>query len=152
MPTSYKLWLDTIPMVDRNRPAEPFDPFPSSALTPSDVVRLQLDALQNDDLLPENLGVRIAYRFASPGNKAAVGSHQDFLRLIKGNPAYHPMIGFERAELGTLAYSIFGDQVRQRVWLHRRGHITAIYCYVLSKQSDAPLKGCWIVDAVIREA
>ncbi len=139
-------------MLDRNRPSESFDPFPSSSLTPADVVRLQLDALQNDDLLPENLGIRIAYRFASPGNKAAVGQPKDFLHLIKGNPAYHPMIGFERAELGTLAYSVFGDQARQRVWLHRSGRTTAIYCYVLSKQSDAPFTGCWMVDAVIREA
>jgi len=139
-------------MADRSHPHEPFDPYPSPALTPADVVRLQLDSLQNDDLLPDNLGVRMAYRFASPSNKTAVGSHEDFLHLMRHNPAYQPMIGFEHAELGTLAYSVFGDQVRQRVWLHRRGKITAVYCYVLSKQTANPYVGCWMVDAVIREA
>lgn len=139
-------------MVDRRTPDEPFDPFPSPSLTPADVVRLQLDALQNNDLMPEDDGIRLAYRFASPGNKAAIGSHRDLSRLIKASPLYSPIIGFERAELGTLAYSVFGDQVRQRVWLHRRGRGTAVFCYILSKQTDEPYNGCWMVDAVIREA
>jgi len=139
-------------MTNRNHPTEPFDPFPSSSLKPVDVVRLQLDALQNDDLLPENLGIRMAYRFASPNNKAAIGTHEDFKVLIRHNPAYQPMIGFERAELGTITYSVFGEQFRQRVWLHHAGRATAVYCYVLSKQTIAPLIGCWMVDAVIREA
>lgn len=139
-------------MADRRIPIEPFDPFPSPMLTPSDVVRFHLDALQNNDLSPVNDGVRIAYRFASPGNKQVIGSYEDLTRLIKNSPLYRPMIGFERAELGTLAYSVFGDQVRQRVWLHRHGRGTAIFCYILSKQTVEPLNGCWMVDAVIREA
>lgn len=139
-------------MADRRFPIDPFDPFPSPMLTPMDVVRLYLDALQNNDLTPADDGIRAAYRFHSWENHKALGNHESFLRLIKDSPHYRPLVGFERAELGTLAYSVFGDQVRQRVWLHRRGRGTAIYSYILSKQTDEPLTGCWMVDALIREA
>jgi hypothetical protein len=138
-------------MADRRFPTEPFDPFPSPTLTPSEVVRLYLDALQNNDLTPADDGIRAAYRFHSWEYLKTVGGHEAFLRVIKDSPLYRPLIGFERAELGTLAYSVFGDQVRQRIWLHRRGRSTAIYRYVLSKQTDEPLVGCWMIDAIIRE-
>lgn len=135
-----------------NLPQHDFNPVPTPTLTPTEVVCLQLDALQNNDLMPADEGIRMAYRFASPEVRAVIGEHGDFLRLLKANPLYRPMIGFERAELGTPAYNLFGDQVRQRVWLHRRTGGAAVYCYVLSKQTIEPYTGCWMVDAVIREA
>lgn len=134
-----------------NLPQHDFNPVPTPTLTPTEVVCLQLDALQNNDLMPADEGIRMAYRFASPAVKGFIRGYENFLHLLKANPLYRPMIGFERAELGTPAYNLFGDQVRQRVWLHRRGG-AAVYNYVLSKQTIEPYTGCWMVDAVIREA
>lgn len=128
-----------------------FDPHPSPALSPSEVVSLQLDALQNSDLIGHDTALKIAYRFASPCNRDAVGSDNDFVQLVRSHPLYRDMVGFERAELGTLAYNLLGDQVRLRVWLRRRGRQSAIYYYILTRQTEAPYQGCWMVDAVIRE-
>ena len=54
-----------------NLPQHDFNPVPTPTLTPTEVVCLQLDALQNNDLMPADEGIRMAYRFASPAVKCS---------------------------------------------------------------------------------
>jgi hypothetical protein len=135
--------------MDSARPDALFDPYPDPSLLAQDVVRLQLDALQNNDLMPDNDGIRIAYRFASPKNREALGTIDDFIAIVK-NALYEPLIGFEKAELGTVRSSFSGDQATQQVWLYRGGRSRGVFRWVLSRQGDGEHAGCWLVDAVIR--
>ena len=49
------------------------DPDPSPEWTPAEVIRMQVEALQNNDTPSPDTGIATAFRFASPGNRAATG-------------------------------------------------------------------------------
>ncbi len=122
-------------------------PHPAPDISAEAVVKIQLDALQNNDISPDNLGIRIAWRFASPANKAATGPVEHFIQMVK-NPLYRHMIGFEHATLERIRFA--GNLAQQRVTLHHRGDESAVYVFTLSKQRDGQEKGCWMVDGVLR--
>lgn len=135
--------------MDRARPDSLFDPFPDPLLTPQDIVRLQLDAFQNNDLMPDNEGIRIAFRFASPKTREAFRSVDDFVRVVK-SPLYAPLIGFEKAELGATRPLYSAEQAWQQVWVYRGGRSRGVFRWILSRQSDGAYADCWMTDAVIR--
>ena len=56
------------------------DTDPSPDLKPSDVVRIQLKAMQQND--PSNLGIEATFRFASPSNKNFTDPLSRFIRLV----------------------------------------------------------------------
>jgi hypothetical protein len=120
-------------------------PEPSPLLPPRDVVKFQLDALQNNDLMYDNEGIMIAFRYASPHNRKALGSLNEFIKLLK-QQSYRAMIGFERAELEPLHMQIGG--ACQHVHLIRREGIFS-YLFLLSRQQEEPFSGCWMTDAVL---
>ncbi|MEL6271840.1 MAG: DUF4864 domain-containing protein [Chloroflexota bacterium] len=122
-------------------------PHPSPSLSAEDVVRLQLDALQNNDLSKNNTGIRIAFRFASPANRKATGPVDRFISLVK-NPLYGPLIGFEQATLENIRF--VGNMAQQRVVVHRRNGDRATFIFTLSRQRDGAEKDCWMTDGVLR--
>lgn len=120
-------------------------PQPNPLLSPVDVVKIQLDALQNNDLMPNNEGIRFAFNYASPMNRQALGSLDDFIKLLR-ETVYRRMIGFERAELDLM--QIEGEMARQDVHLlQKRGCFS--YLFLLSKQQSEPYTGYWMTDAVL---
>lgn len=119
---------------------------PNPDLTPDQVVKLQLEGLQNNDLTDDNQGIRICYRFASPGNQVIAGPVENFIKLVK-NPIYKSLIGFERAEFGLM--TIKGRTAQQAVRLIHTNGISAVYVWILSKQDEPPYRNCWMSDAVI---
>lgn len=121
---------------------------PSPNLSPDQVVKLQLEGLQNNDLTTDNFGIRICFNFASPGNKIITGPIENFIRLVK-TPAYKPLIGFERAEFSQVVVKGHSAQQAVRV-IHTNGE-NALYAFVLSKQEEAPYQDCWMTDAVIQQ-
>ncbi|GAB4515993.1 MAG: hypothetical protein OHK0046_20430 [Anaerolineae bacterium] len=124
-------------------------PQPHPDLSPQDVVKIQLDALQNNDLFRDNRGIRAAFLFASPENQAMTGPVERFIEMVK-NPLYAPMIGFERAELGLMV--LLGSMAQQRVRLYQRGGTVATFVFTLSRQQTAPYEGCWMTDSVVPQA
>ncbi|NOG51115.1 MAG: DUF4864 domain-containing protein [Chloroflexi bacterium] len=104
---------------------------------------------KNNDLMPDDAGIRIAYRFASPNNRAATGDLERFIALLK-NPLYAPLIGFDRAELGQAHIALGLDEAWQQVWIVRRIDGTAGFRWVLSRPQRGDFAGCWLVDAVVR--
>lgn len=120
---------------------------PDPKHTPEDIVKFQLDALQNNDLTPENTGIQITYAFASPTNRRAIGSLDDFILLVK-NPLYRPLIGFEHAELDPIRYA--GNLAHQHVHVHHRSGEIFSYVFTLSRQRDGEYRGCWMTDGVLR--
>ena len=122
-------------------------PDPSPDLSPAEVVRIQVEALQANDDPHADAGIETAFRFASPSNQAATGPLQRFSQMVKG-PVYGDMLGFAWAEYGQIA--VDGDQAAQRVTLHHEDGRRATYVFGLSRQEGGPYDGCWMTDGVAR--
>lgn len=116
---------------------------PTPALTPEQVVRIQLNALRHNDA--SNRGIEVAFRFASPDNKLSTGPLPRFIRMIHQGP-YRLMLAYDNA-----AYhppQVVADRARQRVTLIGAG-LAVDYEFYLSRQSEGTCPGCWMTDAVI---
>ncbi len=124
-------------------PAAPTEPSPK--LTPAQVVSAQLAALKNND--DRDSGIRISFRFASPGNKAQTGPIERFIAMVK-NPAYLPMINHQSVHPEPI--EVNGSAARQIVTLVASHGKRTRYLFVLSKQKQPPCRGCWMTDAVVR--
>ena len=121
------------------------DPEPSPDLAPEEVVRIQVEALRQNDEPHDDAGIEAAFRFASPGNRRATGPLPRFTQMIKRG--YADMLGFERAEYGPMRVS--GDQARQWVSLVQPDGTRTAYVFGLSLQRGGEHDGCWMTDAVV---
>ena len=67
-------------------------PGPSPTLSAADVVAVQLAALQTEprDGVGPGAGIRLAWSFASPGNRAATGPLDRFADLLRNPHERHP--------------------------------------------------------------
>ncbi|MCL4298941.1 MAG: DUF4864 domain-containing protein [Anaerolineae bacterium] len=121
-------------------------PTPSPALSPEEVVRLQLESLQHND--EANKGIEAAFNFASPGNKRSTGPLTRFVKMLKA-PPYNAMLNHKSVELDPIEIS--GDSATQRVKLIGADGQSTVYIFMLSKQSEAPYQDCWMTDGVVVE-
>ncbi|MDX1512826.1 MAG: DUF4864 domain-containing protein, partial [Gammaproteobacteria bacterium] len=85
---------------------------PAAHLGPEDVVRIQLEALRQND--ENDLGIAVAFRFASPLNKRSTGPLPRFVQMIKQGP-YRPMLDYRRVLYSPV--EIEGDRAAQKVTL-----------------------------------
>lgn len=118
---------------------------PGPGLSPGDVIRIQLQALRNND--EQDRGIAVAFRFASPANRANTGPLSRFIAMIERGP-YALMLDFRHADYGPV--ETVADQARQRVTL-TGARTSTTYWFFLSRQSEAPCAGCWMTDAVYIE-
>ncbi len=118
-------------------------PSPSPDIAPGDVVRIQLDALRAND--ESNQGIAVAFRFASPQNKASTGPLPRFIQMIKTGP-YRLMLEFEHARYAPI--KVEGARAAQGVVLVGRREIRR-YVFLLQRQSGPICKGCWMTEAVM---
>ena len=120
---------------------------PDPGLTADEVVRIQLNALANNDSPRPDAGIEITFRFASPGNKEATGPLPRFIELVK-NPVYRPMINHIEAE--------YGESVRNKgrtllpVMLTAADGSKAGYVFILGQQDTSSCQGCWMTESVMR--
>ena len=117
---------------------------PNVGLLPDQVVKIQVEALQNND--DQDSGIEVTFRFASPANKNATGPLARFKRMVK-EPAYSPMLNHKLAEYGPLEME--GNTASQRVTIIGPNGQATVYQFILSKQSGPPCDGCWMTDSVI---
>ena len=118
---------------------------PDPAFTPGEVVRIQLEALRHND--GQDRGIAVAFRFASPANRANTGPFSRFAAMIKNGP-YALMLEFGEARYGPV--EIVARRARQRVTLTgASGRMT--YWFYLSRQVTPPYMDCWMTDAVYIE-
>lgn len=117
------------------------DARPSPNMSVEQVVNVQLEALQRNPQLADDAGIRLAFRFASPGNKAQTGPVDRFIPMVKA-PTYAPLLGFETSSVTVMNQDPSAAHLVVEV---RRGEAVAMYMWVLSKQDN----GCWMTDAVV---
>jgi len=122
-------------------------PDPSPGLSPEDVVRIQVEALQRNDEPAPDAGIEAAFRFASPSNRAATGPLGRFSRMIR--EGYGDMLGFRRAEYGPMR--VEGGRAVQAVTLIQPDGARSTYAFALSRQEGGPYDGCWMTDGVVRQ-
>lgn len=121
--------------------------FPNPNLSPADVVRIQIRALERNDIPHENAGIGIAFRFASPRNKLVTGPLPRFIQLVS-NPVYRAMLNHRQAKYGPL--QIEGVNATQPVILIASDGQRVGYLFTLSRQDGGTCGGCWMTDGVIR--
>lgn len=122
-------------------------PVPSPALSPDDVVSIQLDALRHNDSPSRDAGIATTFLFASPANRVATGPFDRFADLVKTS-AYRAMINHRRVERGPIR--IDGEEARQRVVVYSATGVRVAYMFLLSRQRGGPYDGCWMTDGVTR--
>jgi hypothetical protein len=110
------------------------------------VVRLQVEALANNDTPRPDAGIETAFRFASPANKRATGPLERF-RTLFDTPSYGPMIDHEAARYS--APQVNGRTAQVGAILTTKDGERVGYLFRLSKQAEAPYEACWMTDAVI---
>ena len=121
--------------------------FPGPEYGPADVVRIQVQALANNDTPYRNAGIEVAFRFASPANKRFTGPLRRFIRLLY-NPTYRPFLHHKIAHFGQV--DIQGSEATQTVILTAANGRRVGYVFRLSRQRGAPCKACWMTDGVWR--
>lgn len=118
---------------------------PSPDLDPEDVVRIQVEALQNNDVPAPDAGIGVAFRFASPGNRVATGPLPRFTQMIR--MGYPDLLGFERAEYAPI--QVLDGRAVQAVTLVQASGERTRYVFGLSQQRGGSCDGCWMTDAVV---
>jgi hypothetical protein len=124
-------------------------PHPDPGLTPGEVIRTVVDALQNRNSPAPNSGIFTVYHFASPANRALTGPYGNFLRLVK-IPPFGPLFSGHADRYGPLA--VTGNQAQQKVRFRVEGGGAVWFLFEVSRQTSEQTHGrcagCWMVDGV----
>lgn len=132
---------DVEPHALSTSPAVPVAPHP--ALAPGDVVALQLEGLRRET--GDLTGTAQCFAFASPLNRQATGPLERFAAMIAA-PPYDVLY---RSNLTTIGEAqLDGDQAVVTVAIVSRDRGLHLFRFLLSRQQQAPLTGCWMTDAV----
>ena len=118
---------------------------PTPALSPKQVVLIQLNAMASNDTPTRDAGIAIVYRFASPANRAQTGPLPRFKRMI--HSGYQVMLNHTSAQLGTLQRE--DGHAAVNVFLVASDGKRVGFRFFLSKQAEGDHRGCWMTDAVI---
>jgi hypothetical protein len=108
------------------------------------VVQIQMNALKYNDN-ETNDGIRTVRRFASPRNREAVGSLEQYVRIIESD-TYAPMLTYDSAEYTPWRFG--EDRAQVRVVTREDGNVTARYAFRLRKQDGEEYDGCWMTEGV----
>ncbi len=119
---------------------------PSSNIKPSEVVKIQLLGLQNNNDGFEDSGIEQTWNFAHPNNKKATGPLDKFKRMIKSNN-YQMMINHISH---TITEIRGGDNwVQFEVIILDNKKIYHKFNWQVEKYTeDGPLKDCWLTTMV----
>lgn len=117
---------------------------PSPELSPAEVVKIQVEALQKNDAADN--GIARTFAFASPENKSATGPLPRFILLLN-NPLYKGMLNHAEAIYGTM--ELHGEVAKQPVTIIDAAGNEATYMFTLSKQVHPAYKDAWMTDSVL---
>jgi hypothetical protein len=120
---------------------------PSPDLTPEQVVKIQLTAMEHNDDPTPDAGLATTFHFASPGNQKQTGPLEKFIKMVKSD-AYGPLINHKSAELGKTHTDDHTTQILVKI-TGSDNHVS-LFLFVLSKQPDGQYKDCWMTDGVMR--
>ena len=119
---------------------------PSSAITPKEVVKIQLSGLQQNDLEYKDSGIEQTWNFAHPNNKKVTGPLNNFKRMIKGD-SYQMMIDHLSHTITEVVSS--NKSVQFEVIILDKNKIYHKFNWQVEKYTiDGSLKDCWLTTMV----
>ena len=119
---------------------------PNSKINPSEVVKIQLLGLQNNNKVFNDSGIEQTWNFAHPMNKQATGPLDRFKEMLKSNN-YQMMINHISH---TITEVRGGDNMVQfEVIILDNKKIYHKFDWLVEKYTeDGPLKDCWLTTMV----
>lgn len=119
-------------------------PGPSPALTPSEVVTAQLEALRTVDEPAPDAGMAVVFAFASPGNRAQTGPLPRFSRMVR--QGYSGMVNNRGATVEDVVVEDNTAFVATKV-IAQSGQVLT-YVFILNRGPHDGCDGCWLTDGV----
>ena len=119
---------------------------PNSSISPSQVVKIQLEGLMNNDNLFKDSGIEQTWNFAHPNNKKNTGPLPNFKMMIKGN-SYQMLLNHISHTITELGRS---DKWAQfEVVILDKEKIYHKFNWQVEKFTlEGPLQGCWLTTVV----
>lgn len=121
-------------------------PAPSPALTPEQVLGIQLAALKMNDVPEPNNGVRVAWDFCTPESQDYVGGRAHFEDLYR-DVMYLPLVNFREVQFSPMTQNAHRASQRFTV-VPRQGKAQHYVAHLVCQQAG-DRNGCWLVDAIL---
>lgn len=117
---------------------------PNPHLAPAEVVRIQIAALREGSGSQE--GIAVAFRFASPSNRARTGPISHFSSMIRSD-TYLPLLDNVSVQYGrTLTRA---DRSYTALIVTDRRGVSSAFMWVLSRQGPGSCEKCWMTESVM---
>ena len=119
---------------------------PNSSIKPSEVVKIQLTGLKNNNKDFKDSGIEQTWNFAHPKNKKVTGPLENFKRMIKGD-SYQMMIDHLSHTITMLGSD--DNWAQFEVVILDKNKIYHKFNWQVEKYSlDGSLKDCWLTTMV----
>ena len=119
---------------------------PDNSILPSKVIKIQLDALMNNDKEFEDSGIEQTWNFAHPNNKRNTGPLPNFKMMIKGN-SYQMLLNHLSHTITELGSS--DNWAQFEVVILDKEKIYHKFNWQVEKFTlEGPLQGCWLTTVV----
>ena len=119
---------------------------PDNSILPSEVIKIQLNALMNNDKEFEDSGIEQTWNFAHPNNKKNTGPLSNFKMMIKGN-SYQMLLNHLSHTITELGSS--DNWAQFEVVILDKEKIYHKFNWQVEKFSiEGPLQGCWLTTVV----
>ena len=136
---------DGHPLVNDTEADRNVQPAPTCERSFLHVVQIQMNALKYNNNTTDE-GIRTVRRFASPRNRQAIQTFDEFARIIK-DPTYSPMLSHDSAQYTPIPSS--DDYAQVQVITREDGNVTGQYYFRVRKVDGGEYDGCWMTDAVV---
>ena len=138
--------LVTVALLVMAVPSWAADPLmPDPALSPAEVISIQLTALQANDALQTDAGIAQTWAFAHPDNKRMNGPLHRFAQMIKG-PLYRMLLNHRSHEVKEVSRT--DDEAVFAVTITSQTSEVVVYRWSVAKVADGEDAGAWMTIAV----
>ncbi len=119
---------------------------PSSAITPKEVVSIQLNSLQKNNFPYKNAGIEQTWEFAHPNNKKYTGPLEKF-KILLNSDSYKMLLN--HIDHNIIEVKITDSKAAYEVTILGEEKNYYKFKWVVEKyEIDGPLKDCWLTTAV----
>ena len=118
---------------------------PVNNLLPYDVLKIQLTALQNNEQLQNDDGIKQVWLFAHPKNKKITGPYERFRIMIYGEQ-YRILLDHSSHKINLIMNS--ENKYVYRVEILSKDKQLFFYEWHVEKGDEGSCKGCWFTSAV----
>lgn len=123
-------------------------PVPRPDLAPGEVVRIQVEALAENNLPYQDAGIETAFRFMAPESKQLTGSIRHFIEVVN-NPIYRCCINHRHVRYSEVR--VEGDRALRALILKAAESEREVgFVFLLARQKAPPHRGCWMTRSVRR--